>query len=64
MRDVTNGLTARVVAAAAESVADGGTVNAAISSDGRWIAFSSAEPALVAGDSNALEDVFVRGPLH
>jgi Tol biopolymer transport system component len=64
LRDLANGLTTRVVAASAEATPDGGTVSAAISADGRWIAFSSAEPTLVAGDSNALEDVFVRGPLN
>jgi Tol biopolymer transport system component len=64
VRDLLSELTARVVAASADSAPECGTVNAAISGDGRWIAFSSAEPALVAGDSNALEDVFVRGPLH
>ncbi len=35
---------------------------AAISADGRYVAFDSNASNLVAGDSNAVEDVFVRGP--
>ena len=34
----------------------------AISADGRYVAFGSFASDLVAGDSNAAEDVFVRGP--
>jgi Tol biopolymer transport system component len=64
LRDLQDGTTVRVVSASAESTGDGGTLHAAISADGRWIAFASAEPALIAGDSNGFEDVFVRGPLH
>jgi Tol biopolymer transport system component len=64
VRNLSSGLTSRVVAVSAASAAEGGSSDAAISGDGHWIAFASAEPTLVAGDSNALEDVFVRGPLH
>jgi Tol biopolymer transport system component len=35
-----------------------------ISSDGRYVTFASVATNLVAGDTNGLEDVFVRGPLH
>ena len=38
--------------------------HADISSDGRYVAFASMATHLVAGDTNGLEDVFVRGPLH
>ena len=64
LRDLQTGTTLRVISASGEDTGDGGTFHATISLDGRWIAFSSAEPALVAGDSNGLVDVFVRGPLH
>jgi Tol biopolymer transport system component len=64
LRDLQTAITVRVVSASPEDMGDGGTFHAAISCDGRWIAFASAEPALVAGDSNGFEDVFVRGPLH
>ena len=57
--DRESGERQRVVPAAAVPRPDGGTLNAAISADGRWIAFSSGEPGLVAGDANELEDVFV-----
>jgi Tol biopolymer transport system component len=64
LRDLVNGTTIRVVSASADTAADGGASNAAISADGRWIAFSSAEPSLVGGDSNEIDDVFVRGPMY
>ncbi|HVR84468.1 MAG TPA: calcium-binding protein [Planctomycetota bacterium] len=35
-----------------------------LSRDGRFIAFSSFADNLVEGDTNAVEDVFLRGPLH
>jgi Tol biopolymer transport system component len=38
--------------------------HADISSDGRYVALASLATHLVAGDTNGLEDVFVRGPLH
>ncbi|MBK7645370.1 MAG: PD40 domain-containing protein [Planctomycetes bacterium] len=63
VRDMQNGSVARVVAASAEPLPGGGTVCPALSADGHWVAFSSSEPTLVAGDSNALGDVFLRGPL-
>jgi hypothetical protein len=37
---------------------------AALSSDGRWAAFTSSASNLVAGDTNGVRDVFARGPLH
>ncbi len=64
VRDLTSATTIRVVSASPEALPESGSVSPAISGDGRWITFSSAEPALVAGDTNAIEDVFSRGPLH
>ncbi len=40
--------------------ADGPSRNPRVSDDGRWVAFDSAASNLVAGDSNGVEDVFVR----
>ena len=36
---------------------------AAISGDGRWVAFESRSSNLVPGDTNSCTDIFVRGPL-
>lgn len=53
--------TERVSVTSAELEATGGdSVGAAVSADGRFIAFSSAATDLVAGDGNAKSDVFVR----
>jgi hypothetical protein len=38
----------------------GSSGSASLSGDGRWIAFGSAAPDLVAGDTNGVADVFVR----
>jgi Tol biopolymer transport system component len=63
LRDITAGTTTRL------SVDTGGTEqngtwvaehSPAISADGLWAAFSSAATNLVAGDTNAAEDVFLR----
>lgn len=44
--------------------ADHASIGAAISDDGRFVAFESTATDLVANDTNALRDVFVRGPLR
>jgi Tol biopolymer transport system component len=41
----------------------GFTAVAALSSDGRWAAFSSSGGRTVPGDTNRVADVFIRGPL-
>ncbi|MBK7643849.1 MAG: hypothetical protein IPJ19_12525 [Planctomycetes bacterium] len=46
---------------APEQTPDGGTQCPAISADGHWIAFSSTDAALIGGDANGREDVFLRG---
>lgn len=63
VHDRSSGITARLFAAPSTPRPDGGAGLAAISADGRFVACSSGEPALVAGDTNEAEDVFVRGPL-
>jgi Tol biopolymer transport system component len=64
LRDLGTTTTIRVISASPAALPESGSLSPVVSSDGRWIAFSSAEPALVAGDSNEFEDVFARGPLH
>jgi Tol biopolymer transport system component len=39
---------------------NGASSDPAVSSDGRWVAFTSAASDLVAGDTNGVDDVFVR----
>src|SRR5262249_47420017 len=64
VRDRLNGTTERV------SVATGGTQgslarsNPAISAAGRFVAFTSLAPDLVANDTNAVQDIFVRDRLN
>ena len=64
LRDLSNTLTTRLAPPSSESTVAGGASSPAISGDGCWVSFSSGEATLVGGDSNALEDVFLRGPLH
>lgn len=40
-----------------------GATNPAISADGRYVAFASEDSALVAGDTNGVQDVFIRDRL-
>ncbi len=72
VRDLTTGTTTRVdVSAAGAQIAQGVEFDhwppvaavAALSGDGRFVAFDSADPAVVPGDTNAVVDVFLRGPL-
>ncbi len=60
VRDLVSGVTTRVSVGAAGAQGDGWSADAAISADGRYVAFSSIATNLVDGDNNALEDVFVR----
>lgn len=43
--------------------ANGDSFSPVLSADGRWIAFQSEASNLVAGDTNGLQDVFVRDQL-
>ncbi|MFO0981364.1 MAG: calcium-binding protein [Planctomycetota bacterium] len=56
-------VTTRVSIASNGTQSDRDTSRARLSADGRYIAFSSAATNLVAGDTNGVEDIFVRDRL-
>jgi Tol biopolymer transport system component len=60
LRDLTLGTTIRVDVSASGAEAPTGGVGGGISSDGRYVEFSSDSDGLVAGDTNGLEDAFLR----
>jgi Tol biopolymer transport system component len=60
VRDMTTGVTQRVSLAADGSQVNGASNGAAISSDGRFVAFHSNATNLVAGDTNKQGDIFLR----
>jgi Tol biopolymer transport system component len=60
VHDRQTGATARVSLAAGGAQANGGSARPAISSDGRFVAFSSDGSNLVPGDTNGATDIFVR----
>ena len=60
VRDLTKGETTRVSLSNSGSQTSGGCSRSALSADGRFVAFRSAAPDLVDGDSNGAADVFVR----
>ena len=60
VRDRRSGVLERVSAAASGGNPDGESIGSAISSDGRYVAFTSVASDLVGGDINALRDVFIR----
>jgi Tol biopolymer transport system component len=72
VRDVVSGTTTRVsVTASGEQTTSASgelyettSENAAISGDGRFVAFQSRATNLVEGDTNGVLDVFIRGPLQ
>ncbi len=59
VRDVLAGTTVRASVATGGAEADGVSDYAAISGDGRFVAFRSAATNLVAGDTNGVTDIFV-----
>ena len=63
VRELASGTTERVSVATGGAQADGYSTFAAISADGRFVAFQSAATNLVPGDANGLSDVFVRDRL-
>ncbi len=63
VHDRSTGTTERVNVSSAGVQANNSSFNAAISADGRYIAFSSAAGNLVAGDVNGTSDIFVRDRL-
>lgn len=60
VHDRRTGVTSRVSVSSAGSQGNGSSGFAAISSDGRYVAFTSGASNLVAGDTNDAADVFVR----
>ena len=59
LRDRTEGTTIRISVASDGTQANGESDSAAISADGRFVAFRSAASNLVSGDTNGLPDIFV-----
>lgn len=61
VHDMKTGATTRVdVSSSGAQAAQGSLVGLSMSADGRYVAFASASPDLVSGDSNDAPDVFVR----
>jgi len=60
VRDRLTGITERVSVDSAGSQGNGPSSAPSISADGRYVAFVSGATDLVAGDTNAVDDVFVR----
>jgi Tol biopolymer transport system component len=60
VRDLQTGETTRVSVSSSGTEANGDSFAPAISSDGRYVAFSSGASNLVDGDTNDANDVFVR----
>jgi hypothetical protein len=60
LRDIAAGTTTRVSVSPIGGDADLASAEPAISGDGRFVAFTSAATNLVAGDTNGVNDVFVR----
>jgi hypothetical protein len=59
VRDLSTGENSRVSVASDGTQADGASHRAALSQDGRFVAFQSAARNLVSGDTNGVHDVFV-----
>jgi len=62
VRNRSTGFTERVRVDTAGGDADAPSFDCVISADGRFVGFASFADDLVSGDTNADEDVFVRGP--
>ncbi len=60
VRDRQAGTTERVSVDSGEAEANNDSYSAAISADGRYVAFSSRASNLVSGDTNNFDDIFVR----
>ena len=59
VRDLQTGTTTRVSVGSAGTQANSSSGRAAVSADGRWVAFESQASNLVSGDTNGTFDVFV-----
>lgn len=60
VRDRTAGTTLRASVSSAGAQGNGGSLDVAISDNGRYVAFASLASNLVLGDSNSTYDIFVR----
>ncbi|MBI1851373.1 MAG: HYR domain-containing protein [Planctomycetes bacterium] len=60
LRDRQSGTTVLVSVTSGGVQGNGNSARAAISSDGRYVVFRSSATNLVAGDTNAVDDIFVR----
>lgn len=60
VRDRQTGITERVVSTSPGGPAGGGARLASISADARFVAFMSSDNTLVSGDTNVVDDVFLR----
>src|SRR5262249_31927394 len=59
LRDMPTGQLRRICRSNSGAFANGGCQNVAISSDGRWVAFSSSATNLVSGDVSGQGDVYI-----
>jgi Tol biopolymer transport system component len=64
VRDVMAATTTRVDLTSTAGQLTHQVVQAALSADGAFAAFRTKDPAVVPGDTNAVFDLFTRGPLH
>jgi Tol biopolymer transport system component len=64
IRDVANHKTRRVNVSSTGGQSNSYSLDASITSDGRFVAFQSSASNLVTGDTNGQDDIFVRGPLQ
>ncbi|MGO1078164.1 hypothetical protein [Inquilinus sp. CA228] len=60
LRDVQTGTTTLVSVPAGGGLSDDASAEAEVSANGRYVAFYSFATNLVAGDTNAVEDIFIR----
>src|SRR5262249_17347267 len=61
VRDLLMGQTTRVSVSGPGTEANGGSLQAELSSDGRYVVFESAASNLVAGDTHGATDIFLPG---
>lgn len=64
IRDLANGVTRRVSVNSAKEEGDAGGNNAFLSASGKYVVFQSGSTNLVANDTTATTDIFLRGPLR
>lgn len=60
LRDMMSGVTVLASPSASGGITNQDSYYPTVSADGRYVAFSSAASNLVAGDTNAVQDIFVR----